>query len=105
MKMKNNGRKKLMICDQCGNTKVQECGSRNSGLDKLALCWECGYENTPYHFENTFNDIRGKKNAYLIMEERIENKKREGRIMKFCKRCASNIEDEGGCADCWSEEK
>jgi len=25
--------------------------------------------------------------------------------MKFCKRCASNVDDEGGCADCWSEEK
>tara|TARA_B110000444_G_C18366183_1_gene378255 strand:+ start:55 stop:294 length:240 start_codon:yes stop_codon:yes gene_type:complete len=68
---------KLMICDQCGSTRVQECGSRNSGLDKLALCWECGNTHPPYHFENTFNDIRGTKNAYLIMQERIENKNKE----------------------------
>tara|TARA_R100001086_G_C11763925_1_gene238893 strand:+ start:557 stop:712 length:156 start_codon:yes stop_codon:yes gene_type:complete len=26
-------------------------------------------------------------------------------IPKYCKRCASPMNEEGGCADCWSDEE
>ena len=67
-------RKRLMICDQCGNTRVDKCGSKGTGLELKAKCQRCGNENTVQHFQNTFDDIRGIKDAYLILRQRIENK-------------------------------
>jgi len=68
------GVKKLLICEKCGNTKVARNGAKGTGLYNTATCWSCGNKNTVKHFENTFNDIRGKKDAYLILRQRIENK-------------------------------
>jgi len=62
--------KKLLICEKCGNTRVARDGSIGTGLEHTATC-RCGHKNTVRHFQNTFNDIRGKKDAYLILQQRI----------------------------------
>ena len=74
MGVKTPTNKKMLICENCGNTKVARNGSLASGLGYEATCDDCGNKNTVHHFQNTFNDIRGKKNAYLILRERIKNK-------------------------------